>query len=167
MKDNKYKTYLKGWYRTKKGLSLRIFGHQKDGAKKRGHKVNYTLEEFRLWIFSQPNFNALYENWIKSDFDRWQRPSVDRVDSSKGYFFENITLMKWRENWKKSHRDIAKNPIGSNKSGVTGVYYSKRNDTKKDWVSKIYTNKKLTEKRFVTFEEALAYRKELEIMVYG
>ena len=103
-KANKEKreAYRKAYIRTVKGLIVSIYGRQKKSSKKRGHQLpTYSKEELHVWITSQSNFKELYDNWIASDCDMWLIPSVDRLDDAKGYSFNNIQLITWRENHEK------------------------------------------------------------------
>lgn len=84
---------------TAKGLSSRIYEKQKHSSKKRGHAPpNYTLAAFRDWLYNHDSFVALYNNWFDSGFKTELIPSVDRLDDEKGYSFDNIRLVTWREN---------------------------------------------------------------------
>ena len=89
--------------RTKNGLVNRIYKSQKESSVRR--KIispNYTKEELREWFWNQPNAETLYNNWADSNYDTLFRPSVDRIDDFKGYSFDNIQLITWEENLKKT-----------------------------------------------------------------
>ena len=97
---------VKVHYRTKKGLITKIYKSQKLSSKKRGHNPPvYTIEELKLWIISQHNFETLYENWVNSDYEKNLSPSVDRLDDYKGYTLDRLQLMTWGENKEKGHKD--------------------------------------------------------------
>ena len=53
---------------------------------------SYSNVELREWILRQPNFDLLYNDWVKSGYKKELRPSVDRLDDYQGYFFGNIRL---------------------------------------------------------------------------
>lgn len=92
--------------RTKKGVIKLKYRTQKTSSKKRGHSPpEYTFEEFFKWMMSQDIFHELFDNWVKSDYDKNLNPSVDRKDDYKGYSFENIQIMTWKENSDKFHKD--------------------------------------------------------------
>lgn len=92
------------------------YRNQNTSCKSRGHNPpEYTLDEFKEWILSQDKFHVLFEEWVKSDYDRNLSPSVDRLDDYKGYSFDNIQLMTWDENRLKGHRD-AMNGINNKRS---------------------------------------------------
>jgi len=93
--------------RTKKGLVGEIYSGQKHKSKERGHiPPSYTLYGLRQWFKSNAAANALYDAWVLSDYAKNLRPSVDRLDDSKGYSLDNIQLMTWGENMAKSHADV-------------------------------------------------------------
>jgi len=159
--------YMKEWVKTRTGLIQKIYQHQKQASLKRNFKMGYTLKKLREWVSAQPNFKALDWGWFLSGYNRWQRPSIDRIDSKKGYSLGNIQLMTWKENWKKGHIDIIKNPLPQNVTGVTGVSYNDYGRGKKKWVAKLYVSRKRFEKRFLSFDEAVKHRKYLEKTHYG
>lgn len=76
-----------------------LFGSCVRHSKKRGHKPpGFNEEEFREWITSQERWDCIVQNWMMSDFNTYLAPSVDRLDESRGYFFDNIRLVTWIEN---------------------------------------------------------------------
>lgn len=101
--------------RTKTGLVSQIYTSQKHSSKKRNHAPpTYTKEEFEEWLFSQPNFKTIYDNWVASGYEKDLKPSVDRPDDYKGYSFDNIQLMTWKEN-----REIFKNKIKNGEISIS------------------------------------------------
>ncbi len=55
-------------------------------------------EDFYTWAKSNETFWKLYEEYKNSGYDRKLAPSVDRVDSSKGYVIENMEFVTHSEN---------------------------------------------------------------------
>jgi hypothetical protein len=99
LNDDEYK-------RTKKGLVLKIYKSQISRSKARGYaKPDYSLNELREWVFSQDNFNEIYESWVLSDYKKMLIPSCDRLDDYKPYSLPNIRLVTWQENKSKSYCD--------------------------------------------------------------
>ena len=94
-----YKDKNKEYNHSKKGVVARILSHQKHSSKARSHRPpTYSLSELREWVHSQPNWNELYAAWVDSNFNKNLTPSTDRLDDYKGYSFDNIRLVTWREN---------------------------------------------------------------------
>lgn len=113
--------------KTKKGLTTTIYSSQRQHSKDRGHPLPpYNLEQFREWIYSQPNFEKLYSDWVQSNYDKQTKPSVDRVSNYKPYTLDNIQLVTWKENnlngntHKRNGRNIKTNrPVS--KYSMTGT----------------------------------------------
>lgn len=92
--------------RTKKGKLMRIYRNMKsriEGVQWQKHhlyqgKELLSKEEFYIWAESQPEFHKLYDEWVKSDYQRRLAPSVDRIDSSRGYSIDNMEWVTHSEN---------------------------------------------------------------------
>lgn len=98
--------YIRKYRRTKKGLSIRIFSNQKNHSRTRNNSIpTYSIVELREWLFSHKDFDLLYDKWVISGYEYTKTPSVDRIDDNKGYSLDNIQLMTWEENRKKSYKD--------------------------------------------------------------
>jgi hypothetical protein len=81
---------------SKKGLVKSILYAQRQNSKKRGHKPpEYTYDELYDYIIKHKDFEVLYSNWVKSNYSTDTRPSIDRLDNSNGYSFDNIQLVTW------------------------------------------------------------------------
>jgi len=93
-------------YRTKEGLVNRIYNSQKARSKRRKYPLpSYTNAELYEWLIDQDYFHTLYNKWAYFNYDKYLVPSVDRIDDYKSYTFDNIQLMTWKENERKSHSD--------------------------------------------------------------
>lgn len=93
--------------RTKDGLISIIYNSQKYNSKVRNHQPpTYTKKELKNWVFSNPNFTAIYEEWISSGYEKDLKPSIDRLNNYKGYSFDNIQLTTWKENSNNQHKDV-------------------------------------------------------------
>lgn len=94
------------FYKTKRGVAFLAYHHQVSTSKKKGYNLpEYTKEELYDWLLKQPTFDEFYDEWVKSGYDRWKKPSVDRIDDYKSYTFDNIQLMTWRGNNNKAHKN--------------------------------------------------------------
>lgn len=92
-----------------KSLPNRMYANQVEHSKFRGHpRPRYTLEEFKEWLFTNPMYKELYDKYKASGYDKNLVPSVDRTDNSKGYDFDNITLVPFIENMRKNGEAIQK-----------------------------------------------------------
>jgi hypothetical protein len=65
----------------------------------------YSKDELLCFLLENEVFNTLYEEWVLKDYLKNFTPSVDRLDDYKGYSFDNIQIITWRENCKKHHND--------------------------------------------------------------
>ncbi len=54
--------------------------------------------EFYDWAKSQQSFFVLFKIWENKGYDRKLTPTVDRIDSSKGYEFGNMEWVTHSEN---------------------------------------------------------------------
>jgi hypothetical protein len=93
--------------KSKSQLVTTIYSHQKSRTKEKGYPLpTYTKNELKEWLYSQPKFHKLYDNWKRLDFQKDYTPSVDRKNDYLGYSIANIQLMTWRENLIKVGEDV-------------------------------------------------------------
>lgn len=98
------KEYRTARSRTVAGLVEKLYLEQVHSSRMRKHSLPaYSLPEFREWFINQPVWIQLYNAWVDSGYLTAYRPSVDRLDNSTGYQFDNIQLVTFKENNKKSH----------------------------------------------------------------
>lgn len=106
--------------RSEKGLVASIYSDQKSHSRVRGNpQPTYSSTDLLHWVYLQDNFKALYAAWVASSYDKWCRPSVDRLRDSEGYSLDNIRLVSWKENNIQSHKDKLS---GENKIDSKVVY---------------------------------------------
>ena len=55
-------------------------------------------DEFYEWAMGCNAFHRLYLEWVESNYDRKLAPSVDRMDSKRGYEIENMEWVTHSEN---------------------------------------------------------------------
>lgn len=63
-------------------------------------------QEFFEWCKDFDNLNvfiAIYFDWAFNGFNRWDSPSIDRIDSEIGYVAGNIQWLSYSENCKKNN----------------------------------------------------------------
>ena len=94
----------KEYRRSRDGLIRHIYSCQKMHSKKRGHVPPlYTKSEFIDWMNAQEQYTFLHHVWVKGKFNRWLRPSIDRLNDNLPYSFSNIRLTDWKTNSDKGH----------------------------------------------------------------
>jgi hypothetical protein len=122
----KYRRSREGWARI-------TYLTQCKSSKARKHPApDYTVDEFTLWAFAQPDFEALYKNWSASGFLTDLRPSADRLNDFAPYTLDEIRLITFRENHaagvsgEKAQRAYSKNNLKQGKEveqfAVDGKY---------------------------------------------
>jgi len=98
--------------KTKQGVITVLYAHQIDKSKKRGHKPpTHTNKELSDWLLHDWLFDLLFNNWVNSGYLTNMKPSIDRLDDTKGYSLDNIQLMTWAENKEKGYRDMRRGKI--------------------------------------------------------
>lgn len=123
--------------RTKDNLIRRMYNRQFHSSKIRNHpEPEYTLDWVKKWAFNQPKFDILYNEWVKSNFNKKYTPSIDRINFKEPYRKNNIQLLTWEENNKKSHIEKSK------KGYQYQIFDTSINEIKKD-INKMLTNKHL------------------------
>ena len=50
------------------------------------------------WAMDRDDFNKHFKLWVESGFDMQKSPSIDRIDVSKGYTFDNMQFISFAEN---------------------------------------------------------------------
>ena len=97
----------KKYYRSKNGFTGKIYDAQVRVSKQRNQPLpNYSKEELRHWLYSQPNFDFLYCNWCASGYQKDLAPSVDRDNDYKGYTMSNLKrLCTFKENRERLYAD--------------------------------------------------------------
>lgn len=66
-------------------------------------------EEFIKWCMAWENlqeFVTLYFEWAANGFQLWDSPSIDRIDSKKGYVVGNIQWLSFMDNTEKNHKYV-------------------------------------------------------------
>lgn len=84
--------------RAYRNMKSRILGIQKQKHHLYAGKPLLSKEDFYTWAKSSPEFQDLFTAWEESGHDRKLTPSVDRVDSSRGYELDNMQWITHSEN---------------------------------------------------------------------
>lgn len=97
--------YITKRNRTAKGLITRIYSNQKLSCRQRGHgEPKYTLSELREYLLNNDTYMFLHSRWVDSGYEFLMSPSIDRLDNSKTYSFDNIQVVTARENWNNNYK---------------------------------------------------------------
>jgi hypothetical protein len=95
----KYEKSIDGFLmRLYRNMKSRIDGVQKKKAHLYENKELFSKQDFYSWAKDHPSFLALWQAYQESSFERKKAPSVDRIDSSKGYSFDNVEWVTHSEN---------------------------------------------------------------------
>lgn len=91
--------------RSEIGVIRVIYKTQKANNRRRGHgEIPYSKEDLSIWLYEN-NFGEMYSDWVRSGFKSQKKPSVDRINSSNGYSFDNIRLVTWHDNAEANSKD--------------------------------------------------------------
>lgn len=96
----------KKYEKTPSGFLMRLYRNMKSrvsGVQKLKHhlyagKELLSKEDFYAWANDHIDFHRLFAIWAKSGHDRRLTPSVDRIDSSKGYTLDNMRWLTHSQN---------------------------------------------------------------------
>lgn len=103
MKDRK--EYQRQYAKSLKGRLVRCYNHMSQRV--RGVHKEYlaykglsllSKEDFYEFSLSDRNYINLHSDWVSSNYDLKSCPSIDRIDSSKGYDLDNIRWLTHSEN---------------------------------------------------------------------
>ncbi|QDP62365.1 MAG: hypothetical protein Unbinned8472contig1000_65 [Prokaryotic dsDNA virus sp.] len=98
--------------KTKKGFLMRLYRNMKSrvtGIQREKYylykgKELLPKDVFYDWALNSEDFHTLFQIWEDSEYDRKLTPSVDRVDSEKGYITSNMEWVTHAENSGRSRR---------------------------------------------------------------
>ena len=107
-----FSTSNESYDKTEKGVIRVIYKAQKANSKTRKMPMpSYTKQELSIWLYEN-GFKKLYDNWVKNNYNRKLKPSIDRLNDFEPYTFENIRLVTWQDNCHHQADDIL-NGIGT------------------------------------------------------
>ena len=116
----KYEKSHKGFImRLYRNMLSRISGVQKQKFHLYGGKALLPKEQFYNWALNSHEFFELFSKYKDSGFDRKLCPSVDRIDSNRGYELNNMEWVTHSENSRRG--SISKKKIKvKNEATVVG-----------------------------------------------
>lgn len=62
-------------------------------------------KDFILWAIADPSYNALFNAWELSRYDRRLSPTIDRKDSTRGYELNNLQWLTRSANSTKAAKE--------------------------------------------------------------
>lgn len=82
--------------------------HSSQGVKKSVYGKEFlSLKEWIEWCYKEDNYKKfieLYNGWVQNNFDKKMSPSIDRIDSKKGYVLGNLQWLTLSDNCKKYNK---------------------------------------------------------------
>jgi len=110
VETKRYEKTINGFLmRLYRNMKSRISGVQKGKYHLYEGKELLSKDEFYEWAKSNDTFLMLFDEYKKSEYDRKLVPSVDRIDSSKGYEISNIEFVTHSENSRRGSLSKWKN----------------------------------------------------------
>ena len=97
--SKKYEKTINGFLmRTYRNMLSRVSGIQYKKSHLYLGKSILSKNDFYLWSKNSNEFRELFLNWKNENYNRKITPSIDRIDSSKGYSLDNIRWLTHSEN---------------------------------------------------------------------
>jgi hypothetical protein len=120
---------INGYRKTTHGLLMNAYHAQKKRVKERGlPPVGYTFSEFEQRYSGDKKFLRVYDEWVKSNYQKDKKPSFDRINRKKTYTLDNITCMTWAENRYKQRMEAKickiKRVCAVKDNEIVSVYFS-------------------------------------------
>lgn len=104
---HRHYNFMTIWTRRYADMKARVEGRSTNRSNSFGHEL-LPRAEFLKWCTTQPHFivfMVIYMDWVRSDFNLMFAPSIDRIDSSRGYTADNMQWMTFVENCEKNNHD--------------------------------------------------------------
>lgn len=102
----------KKYERTKKGKLMRTYRNMQSRVtgvlQKKAHLYEglsiLPRSDFYQWALASPDFHRLFEEWEASGYKCGASPSIDRIDTARGYTLGNMQWLSHSENSSKANR---------------------------------------------------------------
>lgn len=92
--------------RSYRNMQSRVTGVQKQKFHLYKGKELLERDLFYSWSLNSDTFNKLFKEWEQSGYERKLTPSVDRIDSNKGYVLGNMEWVTHSENSRRGSLSV-------------------------------------------------------------
>ena len=112
-REENHNVHTRLYEKTKSGFLMRVYRNIKSrvlGVQPlKAHLYSHikdipTKEAFYIWANKNKTFHTLFKVWEENGYQRKLTPSVDRINSTKGYEFNNIEWVTHSENSSRGAR---------------------------------------------------------------
>lgn len=101
--------YIRKYEKSPNGFLMRMYRNMKSRVTgiqaKKAHlylgKDILSKEEFYNWALNNPKFMEMFNVYTESNFTQKLAPTVDRIESSRGYTIDNMQWLTHSENSRK------------------------------------------------------------------
>lgn len=92
--------------KTPKGVLTNIYSKQKERSRKKGFPMpDYSLQWLHDNYLNNTKYKRLFLEWVKSGYNKWKKPTIDRINRLKPYTKSNIQLLSWEDNRFKENNE--------------------------------------------------------------
>ena len=108
MREIKFRSPVEKYKRSPKGILTVLYSKMKERTKQKGlPEIDFTLKELHQRYLNDKHYLDLCEKWMESGFDKYFKPSIDRINPDGGYTKDNIQMVTWGENRRKGDKENA------------------------------------------------------------
>lgn len=87
-----------------RNMQSRVTGVQKLKSHLYQNKELLPREDFYKWTLADENFHKLFAEWESQNYNQKLSPSINRIDSTKGYVLNNMEWITHSENSRRTMR---------------------------------------------------------------